>query len=176
MLAVWLGQRKALQCFLSLKMWSSWCNKVCYLDTSSPEKEGGGQYRTIRYFETHTHTAFTSLLLHTAGLERCHFVQRHFVARLIGKKEWIPSQGRCLCDVSTFSPRSCAFLWVLQVFPPPKDVQVRRIGVSKLFQSEGAGCMGCTLQWKGLLSRVGSHVSLCAAGTGSHDPKLEQEG
>lgn len=50
--------------------------------------------------------------------------------------------------------------------PYPKDVRVRWINVSTLFPTEWVWGV-CTLSWKGILSRVGSHLPPWAARIGS---------
>lgn len=82
------------------------------------------------------------------------------------KKKWISGQDHCLEFVCSCHVCMC-FLWVFWFFLPyPKYVHVRLIGMSNYLSLSVCGCE-YALQWKGILSRIGSHLGPWATGIGS---------
>ena len=91
-------------------------------------------------------------------LELHHFVQWYLVKTLMREK-MIPSQGHCLCGIHT-SPQVCMGFSLGTQVPKPlhKAAHMWWAGVSTCPRLSGCGG-GCTLSWKGVLSRVS--LTLC---------------
>lgn len=92
-----------------------------------------------------------------------------FMITLMRKKKLIPSQGDYLCGIWKFCMSAWIFSVSSTVFPHPKDVHVKLIGVFKLSQSVWEwvcvmcpGILGCPVQG-------GSCLVPCAVGRGSSD-------